>query len=93
MNSELAGIRLAELMEALSTATDLGMGQPMEFALCACVLAVRLGDKCGYSQDALREIYYQALLRYIVENTVAERDSLLRERVIGAEVFEHPVSP
>lgn len=52
-------------MASLSIATDLGMGQPMEFALSACVLAVRLGDKCGYSQGALREVYYQALLRYI----------------------------
>ncbi|HKB48728.1 MAG TPA: HD domain-containing phosphohydrolase, partial [Ktedonobacterales bacterium] len=56
---------MAELVAALSIATDLGMGQPMEFALGACVLAVRLGEKCGYSQDALREVYYQALLRYI----------------------------
>jgi HD-GYP domain-containing protein (c-di-GMP phosphodiesterase class II) len=65
MSSEASGIRLAELVAALSIATDLGMGQPMEFALGACILAVRLGDKCGYSQDALREVYYQALLRYI----------------------------
>ncbi|MGB8643596.1 MAG: HD domain-containing phosphohydrolase [Anaerolineae bacterium] len=60
-----SGVRLAELMAALSIATDLGMGQPMEFALSACVLAVRLADKCGYSEEALREVYYQALLRYI----------------------------
>ncbi|MFN8458021.1 MAG: hypothetical protein U0401_25775 [Anaerolineae bacterium] len=25
-------------------ATDLGMGQPLEFALSSCVLAVRLGE-------------------------------------------------
>ncbi len=58
-------IRLAELMAALSLATDLGMGQPLEWALCACVLAVRLGDALGFSEEELREIYYQALLRYI----------------------------
>jgi HD-GYP domain-containing protein (c-di-GMP phosphodiesterase class II) len=63
--SDSSGIRLAELMAALSSATDLGMGQPMEFALCACVLALRLADKCGYSEAAKREVYYQALLRYI----------------------------
>jgi HD-GYP domain-containing protein (c-di-GMP phosphodiesterase class II) len=63
--SDSSGIRLAELMAALSIATDLGMGQPMEFALSACVLAVRLADRCGYSEDARREVYYQALLRYI----------------------------
>src|SRR5919198_3121229 len=58
-------IRLAELMGALSLATDLGMGQPLEFALCSCVLAVRLGDLCGLGESELREVYYQALLRYI----------------------------
>ena len=39
----LTEIRLAELMAALSVATDLAMGQPLEFALSSCVLAVRLG--------------------------------------------------
>jgi len=63
--SNNSGIRLAELMAALSLATDLGMGQPMEFALSSCILAVRLADQCGYSEEALREVYYQALLRYI----------------------------
>lgn len=61
-------------MAALSLATDLGMGQPMEFALSACILAVRLAEKCGYSEEALREVYYQALLRYIGCN--AETDWL-----------------
>jgi HD-GYP domain-containing protein (c-di-GMP phosphodiesterase class II) len=60
-----SGVRLAELMAALSLATDLGMGQPMEFALSSCILAVRLAEKCSYSEEALREVYYQALLRYI----------------------------
>ncbi len=69
-----SGIRLAELIAALSLATDLGMGQPMEFALSSCVLAVRLAEQCGYSQEARREVYYQALLRYIGCN--AETDWL-----------------
>src|SRR5205823_14002808 len=58
-------IRLAELMVALSLATDLGMGQPMEYALCVCVLSVRLGEALGLSEDELHEIYYLALLRHI----------------------------
>lgn len=60
-----SGIRLAEVVAALSLATDLGMGQPFEFALSSCVLAVRLGEAFRLSEEALREIYYQALLRYI----------------------------
>ena len=74
-------LRLAEVIAALSMATDLGMGQPMEFALSACVLAVHLADQCGYSQDALREVYYQALLRYIGCN--AETDWLAS--IVGDE--------
>jgi HD-GYP domain-containing protein (c-di-GMP phosphodiesterase class II) len=58
-------LRLAEVMAALSLATDLGMGQPIEHALCSCVLAVRLGESLGMSAPELREVYYQALLRYI----------------------------
>jgi len=52
-------------MMALSLATDLGMGQPLEFALRGCVLAMRLGEALGFDEVGLREVYYQALLRYI----------------------------
>jgi len=62
---EAAMIRLAALTGALSLATDLGMGQPLEFALRSCVLAVRLGEALGMNDGELREVYYQALLRYI----------------------------
>src|SRR4029077_16114593 len=50
---------------ALSLATDLGMGQPAEFALKSCVLASRLGRMLGLGPEELSEIYYHALLRYI----------------------------
>src|SRR5215510_4193172 len=80
-SSNHSNIRLAELIAALSLATDLGMGQPMEFALSSCILAVRLAEKCGYSEDALREVYYQALLRYIGCN--AETDWLAS--IVGDE--------
>jgi HD-GYP domain-containing protein (c-di-GMP phosphodiesterase class II) len=60
-----AGLRLAEVIGALSLATDLAMGQPMAFALRSCVLAVRLGEALGLAADRLGEIYYQALLRYV----------------------------
>src|SRR6266542_1407029 len=79
--SNHSGVRLAELMAALSLATDLGIGQPMEFALSSCVLGVRLAEKCGYSEEALREVYYQALLRYIGCN--AETDWLAS--IVGDE--------
>src|SRR5262245_6622806 len=69
-------------MAALSTATDLGMGQPLEFALCACVLAMRLGEKLGLNDEELREVYYQALLRYIGCNV----ESHLMAALLGDEL-------
>ena len=60
-----SGVRLAELMAALSIATDLGMGQPLETALSSCVVAIRLGEALDLDADTLRDVYYQALLRYI----------------------------
>src|SRR5689334_13701658 len=75
-------IRLAELMAALSLATDLGMGQPLEFALCSCVLAVRLGELCGLGEGELREVYYQALLRYIGCNA----ETHMLAAIVGDEI-------
>src|SRR5438105_14480114 len=60
-----SGVRLAELMAALSIATDLGMGRPLETALCTCVVAMRLGEALNLDGNTLRDVYYQALLRYI----------------------------
>ena len=59
------GARLAEVVAALSLATDLGMGQPMEHALRSCLLALRLGEELGLSEAELTDLYYVALLRRI----------------------------
>src|SRR5690349_19101159 len=55
-------IRAAEIVGALSIATDLGTGQPLEHALRTAVLAVRLGELAGASDDELADSYYVALL-------------------------------
>jgi HD-GYP domain-containing protein (c-di-GMP phosphodiesterase class II) len=47
---------------ALSIATDLGTGQPLEHALRTAVLAVRLGELAGASTEELADTYYVALL-------------------------------
>lgn len=75
-------VRQAEFMAALSVATDLGMGQPVEFALCAAVLAMRLGEKLGLTDEQLREVYYQSLLRYIGCNV----ETHLMAAIIGDEI-------
>ncbi|MGH2495654.1 MAG: HD domain-containing phosphohydrolase [Ktedonobacteraceae bacterium] len=75
--SSHSDLRLAELIAALSLASDLGVGQPMEFALGSCVLAVRLGETLGFS-----EAYYQALLRYVG----CSADAYIMAAVVGDEL-------
>jgi HD-GYP domain-containing protein (c-di-GMP phosphodiesterase class II) len=55
-------IRAAEVIGALSLATDLGTGQPLEHALRTAMLAVRLGELAGASAQELADTYYVALL-------------------------------
>jgi HD-GYP domain-containing protein (c-di-GMP phosphodiesterase class II) len=63
--AEPTGIRRAEIMAALSLATDLAMGQPLEFALKSCVVGIRLATVLGFGTEEMREVYYHSLLRYI----------------------------
>ena len=55
-------IRAAEVVAALSLATDLGTGQPLEHTLRTAALAVRLGELAGASAQELSDAYYVALL-------------------------------
>jgi HD-GYP domain-containing protein (c-di-GMP phosphodiesterase class II) len=59
-----SGFRLAELILPLSLATDIGIGEPIESALRACLLAVHLGDRVGLSEAELSDVYYLVLLRF-----------------------------
>jgi HD-GYP domain-containing protein (c-di-GMP phosphodiesterase class II) len=62
LSSAETPIRAAEVVGALSLATDLGTGQPLEHALRTAVLAVRLGELAGASARELADTYYVALL-------------------------------
>lgn len=55
-------VRAAEIVGALSLATDLGTGQPLEHALRTAVLAVRLGELAAAAAQELTDTYYVALL-------------------------------
>src|SRR3954451_43429 len=55
-------MRTAEVVGALSIASDLGTGQPLEHALRSALLAVRLGELAGASPQELSDTYYVALL-------------------------------
>ena len=62
---QTASLRLAEPVGALSLATDLGMGQPMDSVLLSAVLGVRLASLFDVSDAELSEVYYVALLRFV----------------------------
>jgi HD-GYP domain-containing protein (c-di-GMP phosphodiesterase class II) len=50
---------------ALSLATDLGTGRPMEWAMRSALLGVRLGEALNFSDQELQDVYYGSLLLYI----------------------------
>jgi HD-GYP domain-containing protein (c-di-GMP phosphodiesterase class II)/DNA-binding CsgD family transcriptional regulator len=58
-------VRLAELTAALSLATDVGMGQPLEQAVRTCLIALQLGERAGLSGPERSDVYYVALLRFL----------------------------
>lgn len=58
-------LRLAELVGALSLATDLGMGQPLEQALRTCLIGLAIGERLGLDAEELSDVYYVALLRFL----------------------------
>ncbi len=56
------GVRLAELVAALSLGIDLGFGQPMEHVLRQCLIALRLAEQVGVPEEDRTAVYYAALL-------------------------------
>jgi HD-GYP domain-containing protein (c-di-GMP phosphodiesterase class II) len=60
-----SGVRLAELLAALSLATDLGMGQPMEHMLRQCLIALRLAERLGLTAADRVVVYYASLVAWV----------------------------
>lgn len=58
-------LRLIELTAAVSLATDLGTGQPMEHALRTALLAVRAAEALGLAPDDRSAVLYTTLLRFL----------------------------
>lgn len=56
---------LAELTVALSLATDLGTGQPLEHGLRTCWLSLRTAEEMGLDAPTRSCVYYTALLRFV----------------------------
>ncbi len=57
-----SGVRLAELIAALSLGVDLGFGQPMEHVLRQCLISQRLAREAGLAESDRAAAYYTALL-------------------------------
>ena len=73
-----SGIRTAEIIAAISMATDLAMGFPLEHGLQSCVIAARLCDRLDVDPETASQAYFLSLLFYIGCNAPAE---------VGWEVF------
>ena len=58
-------VRAAELIAALSLATDLGSGLPFEYGLQSTVVAMRLGESFGVDDLTASQTYYACLLFYV----------------------------
>ena len=59
------GVRLAELVAALSLATDLGLGQPQQHIIRQTLIAMRVAELEGLSDDELAAIFYVSLLAWV----------------------------
>jgi hypothetical protein len=70
-------LQLAEVLATLSLASDLGLGQPMEYLLRTCLLATRLAERLGLANQDLQAVYYTALLRWVGCTGHAHEASLL----------------
>jgi hypothetical protein len=58
-------LRLAELVAALSLATDLGLGLPQEHVLRQCRIALGLADRLGVDDADRAAVYYVAMLAWV----------------------------
>ena len=58
-------IRAAEVIAALSLATDLGIGVPLEYGLHSTLLAMRLADRLNVDAATATQTYYACQLFYV----------------------------
>jgi HD-GYP domain-containing protein (c-di-GMP phosphodiesterase class II) len=61
----VGGIRVAEVLAALSLTTDLASGVPFEKGLRTCAVATAFGRELGLAQEELSVVYHTGLVRAI----------------------------
>src|SRR5215468_9164703 len=79
-------LRLAEAAGALSLATDLAMGQPLEHGLRTAVLALRVAQAMGLPEDDQVTVFYTGLLHFAGCTAESEIDA----RFFGDELSARP---
>ncbi len=60
-----SGVRLSDLLVAMSLLTDLGFGQPSEHMLRSARIGMRLGERLGLDTPQLATLYDVNLLTYV----------------------------
>lgn len=88
-------MRLAELVAALSLATDLGLGQPQEHVLRQTVIATRLARAAGLSEADQGAAFYVSLLAWV--GCVADSHEMARwfgdDRQLRADSYQVDLTP
>ena len=83
-----SGSGRADLLAAVSVATDLGMGQEPEKAICACLVATALARRMGTPEADVTDVYYTALLRHLGCTATAHEEAYLG----GDELASRPAA-
>jgi len=92
LQAQRTGVRLAELVAALSLGVDLGFGQPMEHVLRQCLIGLGLAERLGLDDDARAAVYYTALL----VNVGCHSDAYEQAKWFGDDIalksgkYDHP---
>ena len=60
-----SGVRLGELLAALSFGTDLGMGHPTEHVLRQTFIALRLAELMGLAAPEREVVYYTSMVAWV----------------------------
>src|SRR6266700_4746465 len=86
MNPLAPPLRLSEAAGVLSLATDLAMSQPLEHGLRTAMLALRLAQAMGLSEDDQVTVFYTGLLHFAGCTAESEIDA----RFFGDEMAARP---
>ena len=81
-------LRLADLLVAISVASDLGMGYEPEKAIRSCLLATRLARELDLQEEEVRDVYLTTLLRHLGCTATAHEEA----RIFGDDLASRPAA-